>query len=105
MADRIRSRQTPGGNREETSLSEQDNVELVQAMYEAFGRGDIAYILDQLADDVIWENKAAKEIPWSGSYPGRNRVPEFFEAISGSVDTDLFAPEEFIAQGDKVVVT
>ena len=36
---------------------------------------------------------------------GRNRVPAFFEAISSSVDTELFAPEEFIAQSDKLVVT
>jgi len=86
-------------------VSEDANVKTVQSMYEAFGRGDIAYILDQLADDVVWENKAPRKIPWGGSYAGRDRVPAFFDAISSTVDTELFTPEEFIAQGDKVVVT
>ena len=34
------------------------NVETVQAMYDAFGRGDIAAIIDQLADDVEWDRDA-----------------------------------------------
>lgn len=34
------------------------NTETVQEMYEAFGRGDIPFILDQLADDVQWESWA-----------------------------------------------
>ena len=29
-------------------------IETVQGLYEAFGRGDIDYILDQVADDVDW---------------------------------------------------
>ena len=32
-----------------------DNVGTVAAIYEAFGRGDLPAILDQLADDVQWE--------------------------------------------------
>jgi ketosteroid isomerase-like protein len=35
-------------------MAESDNVALVGRIYEAFGRGDIAYILDQLTDDVRW---------------------------------------------------
>ncbi len=31
------------------------NLGTTQAIYEAFGRGDIPFILDQLADDVAWE--------------------------------------------------
>ena len=29
-------------------------IETVQSVYEAFGRGDIDFILDQLTDDVDW---------------------------------------------------
>jgi ketosteroid isomerase-like protein len=34
------------------------HVELVQALYEAFGRGDVAAILDQIADDVARDRDA-----------------------------------------------
>jgi hypothetical protein len=35
------------------------NVQTVQAVYEAFGRGDVPAILDHLADDVAWDQDAA----------------------------------------------
>jgi uncharacterized protein len=31
------------------------NIETIQQIYEAFGRGDIAAILEKLAEDVSWE--------------------------------------------------
>jgi ketosteroid isomerase-like protein len=34
------------------------NVETVQALYDAFGRGDIPAILDMLADDIQWDQEA-----------------------------------------------
>jgi ketosteroid isomerase-like protein len=34
------------------------NVDTVQAIYEAFGRGDVASILDHHADDVEWDQDA-----------------------------------------------
>lgn len=30
-------------------------IETVQQIYAAFGRGDVPFILSQLADDVEWE--------------------------------------------------
>ncbi|MBI2301434.1 MAG: nuclear transport factor 2 family protein, partial [Armatimonadetes bacterium] len=31
------------------------NLQTVQSMYEAFGRGDVQHIVDQCAEDVKWE--------------------------------------------------
>jgi ketosteroid isomerase-like protein len=31
------------------------NTDLIRSLYEAFGRGDIPYVLAQLADDVEWD--------------------------------------------------
>src|SRR5450755_2616161 len=31
-----------------------DNIKAIQAIYEAFGRGDVATILEALTDDVDW---------------------------------------------------
>jgi ketosteroid isomerase-like protein len=45
------------------------NLATVHGIYEAFGRGDVAAILDVLADDVqweAWENNSAVNagVPW-----------------------------------------
>jgi ketosteroid isomerase-like protein len=34
------------------------NLDSVKAIYDSFGRGDIPAILDQLADDVQWDQDA-----------------------------------------------
>ena len=35
-------------------MSANDNVKVIQSVYEAFGRGDVAAILEVLTDDVDW---------------------------------------------------
>ena len=84
---------------------ESDNVALIGQIYEAFGQGDISYIIDKLSDDVRWVTHLEAVVPWSGDYSGKANVPKFFEAIGGSVQTTAFTPHEFIAQGDTVVST
>jgi|CXWL01.1.fsa_nt_gi ketosteroid isomerase-like protein len=84
-------------------MSEQLNVQRVIEIYEAFGRGDIAYIIDQLADDVRWLAHFEPVVPWGGDYSGKANVPRFFANIASSVDVESFAPVERIAQGDTVV--
>jgi len=81
-------------------MSEQQNVERIRKIYEAFGRGDIGFILDQLTPDVKWVSHYDPIVPWGGDFTGR--VDKFFEAIGQSVDVTAFTPGEFIAQGDTV---
>jgi len=33
-----------------------DHVSTVNGIYQAFGTGDVGWILDQLADDVAWDH-------------------------------------------------
>jgi ketosteroid isomerase-like protein len=84
-------------------MSEAQNVETVGKIYEAFGRGDIPYIIDQLLEDVRWVSHFESVVPWAGDYSGKARVQKFFDAIGGSVDVTAFTPREFVAQGDTVV--
>jgi ketosteroid isomerase-like protein len=63
------------------------NLETVRAIYEAFGRGDIPFILEQLADDTVWEswadNSAQKAgVPWIQERHGREGVAEFFKIVT-----------------------
>lgn len=59
------------------------NLETVQSIYEAFGKGDIPTILSHLADDIQWEawadNSAQKHnVPWLKPRTGKDGVMAFF---------------------------
>jgi uncharacterized protein len=84
-------------------MNEQQNVKRVQEIYAAFGRGDVAFIVSQLTDDIHWVSHFDSVVPWSGDFSGKERIPHFFEAIFQSVDVEAFEPNEWIAEGDTVV--
>lgn len=86
-------------------MSEQ-NVQLVQSAYAAFGRGDIPALLAMLGEDIEWDavKGSAPEVPTAGPRHGRAGVREFFETLGKSVEFARFEPREFIAQGDRVAV-
>jgi uncharacterized protein len=55
---------------------------LVQNAYAAFGRGDIAAVLDMLSDDVEWSSP--RTLPHGGEFHGRAEVGGFFKAIGAN---------------------
>jgi hypothetical protein len=86
-------------------MSEQANLQVVQEAYAAFGRGDLPGLLNLLTEDVDWRHPQPNDIPWGGNRRGHEEVTQFFIALGSTIDVDAFEPREFIAQGDKVVVT
>src|SRR5688572_2767035 len=66
---------------QDRNMSEKDNVARVTKLYEAFTKGDIGYIIDQLTDDVRWVTHLDPVVPWAGTFPGKQGVPQFFESI------------------------
>lgn len=53
-------------------MTEPGNTHHIAAIFEAFRRGDIPYILDQLTDDVHWVAHLDPVIPWAGNYSGKS---------------------------------
>lgn len=53
-------------------------IEIVAQLYAEFGEGNIAAILEKLADDVTWELPASANVPFSGVFTGKNGVVQFF---------------------------
>ena len=79
-------------------------LQTVQQIYEAFGRGDVPAILAKLAQDVDWEyGGGSTDVPWLQPRRGRERVAGFFEALAG-LDFHSFAPKAFFESGATVVV-
>src|SRR5687767_12783417 len=78
-------------------------VDTVQQIYQAFGRGDVTAILNQLATTVEWEyGVTSTDVPWLQPRRGRAQVAEFFQALA-AVDLDKFEPKAFL-ESDSVVV-
>jgi ketosteroid isomerase-like protein len=75
---------------------------LVAGIYEAFGRGDLAAVLDALAEDVAWE--MAGTSPFAGRREGRAGVQQFFMDLMGAVKIEMFEVDAVIGDGDHVVV-
>ena len=82
-------------------------IEIVQGLYEAFGRGDIDHILAQLTDDVDWASCPGSDAaPWHGVQRGPAEVPAFFKALAGTLQITEFTPLSFASnETDVMVVT
>jgi uncharacterized protein len=78
---------------------------IVREIYEAFADGDIASILDVLADGVTWEVAGSQDdYPIFGRRRGRSGALEFFLLLAEHEDLSHFAPERFHATSEAVVV-
>ena len=86
-------------------MSEQQNIEIVKRGYEAFGHGDMQALLGLFDEQIEWIASGTADLPTSGRRTGRQQVAEFFTAVNDTFEIQRFEPREFIAQGDRVVVT
>jgi len=78
-------------------------TEVVQQAYAAFGRRDIAGILDTLTDDVDWRFVGAS-VPYGGKYTGKQQVQAWFGTLAESDDIQQFEPREFLEGPNHVTV-
>jgi ketosteroid isomerase-like protein len=84
------------------------NLAVVKGVYEAFGRGDIEFILDQIADDCSWESWLDNHGQNAGIPPmqprhGRAGVAEFFDYVA-TMQIQDFQVLDMLASDRKVVV-
>jgi hypothetical protein len=86
-------------------MSGAQNTKVVREAYAAFGRGDIAALLEMMADEIHWQPVigTANYVPFSGARTGKASVAEFFKRVAETEDFQQFEPRELVAQGDTVV--
>lgn len=86
-------------------MNDQANAQKVQALYAAFGRGDIDTILANVSDEVTWGTETeATEVPWYPIRRGREQVADFFATLAREVEFTKFNPYQFVGAGDDVLV-
>jgi uncharacterized protein len=71
-----------------------NHIATVTNIYEAFGKGNIPAIIDQLADNIQWEqwgdNSAQQAgVPWMLARTGKEGAFEFFKALGELRITDF----------------
>jgi hypothetical protein len=78
------------------------NVDTARSAYEAFGRGDLAALKENMAEDAVWVT--SDELPLGGETRGRDAIIENFAQIPNYWSSFSVEPEDFIDGGDWVAV-
>lgn len=85
-------------------MSEDAKIKTIAQVYEAFGRGDVAAILDAVTDDVDWASETTSTVaPWYGVRHGKDAVAEFFTAFGSTMEVEEFTPVSFAANDTDVL--
>jgi ketosteroid isomerase-like protein len=85
-------------------VSADANIKTITAVYEAFGRGDVAAILNAVTDDVDWAAEAASSAaPWYGVHHGKDAVAAFFSDFGSTMEVEEFTPVSFAANDTDVL--
>ena len=84
---------------------QETNVQLIQSVYEAFGRGDVAFIASRVRADARWDfNVTTSDVPWHVPVTGPAEVPRFLAAFVENVQLEAFEPKRFMATENDVIV-
>ncbi len=79
-------------------------TEIIQSLYCAFGRGDVAALLAMLCDDVEWTHRGSIGLAYMGTVRGKAAVARWFGQVGELDGIQAFEPREFLAGPDHVTV-
>jgi ketosteroid isomerase-like protein len=79
-------------------------TEVVKKMFAAFGAGNMEDLKKTLSDNTVWVYHGTEEIPYNGTYTGKDEVVKFIGNIITHVDIEGFETDHFFENGNRVVV-
>lgn len=85
-------------------MNESNNTEIVKKAYEEFGKGNIEGLLEHFSEDINWKIPEVNGSPFASETIGRGNLAEFFALLGQTEEFTSFEPNEFISEGNKVVV-
>jgi uncharacterized protein len=80
----------------------QDNVDVVQGAWDAFGRGDINAVLETISPAA--ETRVPESLPWGGTYTGQEGFQDFLAKLSDSFEVFNSTPQKVLGADDNHVV-
>lgn len=85
-------------------MNEQENKKVAEKLYETFNSGDVEGFLNTFSEDAGWNSPTIENVPLETNVKGRDRIGEFLTKLDEHEEFLKIQPNEFIAQGDRVVV-
>ena len=81
----------------------QENVGLIQSLYQAFGRGDVPAVLGAMDPGIVWNE--AESFPYADQNPyvGPGAVGGVFGRTVADWDGFTVTPEEYYDAGETVI--
>jgi ketosteroid isomerase-like protein len=78
-------------------------ADALRGRYERFSAGDLERALDLWTDDFVWDG-AGSDLPGSGHHEGKQAAIQALQQAVGAWDKFELSADEFIEQGDTIVV-
>ena len=83
----------------------ESNVQTVQSIYAAFGKGDVPAILERVEANTHWSfNASRRPLPWYEPVTSKATLPKFFQTMAEQLDFHAFEPRVFVHSDDHVMV-
>lgn len=82
----------------------QASFDTVMAFMGAMGTGDMDTMGSLMADNMIWHNEGDPELPWIGTWQGKETIFAFLGTFSQNVQVTHWKNEDVFASGDTVAV-
>ncbi|WP_426177437.1 nuclear transport factor 2 family protein [Massilia sp. TWR1-2-2] len=86
-------------------MNTEDNKQLIMQCYQLYKDKNIKGLLNLFHDDIEWIANDSDDIPYAGSFHGKDQVAQFFTMLDQAQDAIRFEPQDFIAENDMVVAT
>ena len=80
----------------------QDNVDVVQGAWDAFGRGDIEAVLDAIA--AGGRDAVPETLPWGGTYAGPDGFRDFIARLNDNFEQFKATPDKVLGADDNHVI-
>lgn len=82
----------------------QATFDTVMAFMGAMGGGDMATMIDLMADDMVWMNEGDKALPWIGPWEGKEAILAFLPVFGENFQTTKWENTDQFAFGDTVAI-
>jgi ketosteroid isomerase-like protein len=79
-------------------------LEVVQSAYQAFGKGDLDAMMQDVAEAAEWTFVGSRGLPYTGSCKGKPAIARWFMSIPQVDEILEFEPREFLPAGEQVIV-
>ena len=82
----------------------QASFDTVMAFMGAMGSGDMDSMGALMADDMVWQNEGDPDLPWIGTWEGKETIFGFLGDFSQNVQVTHWENQDAFASGDTVAV-